>query len=73
ENLKWLEEYCNMPLRDVRTPPGSRKSVRRENRHSLISCVSKEGERGKKEAAMGRREDARGWSERVDEPGSEVG
>lgn len=32
ENLKWLEEYCNMPLRDVRTPSDSRKSVRRENR-----------------------------------------
>lgn len=32
ENLKWLEEYCNMPLRDVRTPSDPRKSVRRENR-----------------------------------------
>lgn len=32
ENLKWLEEYCNMPLRDVRTPSDSRKSVRQENR-----------------------------------------
>ncbi|KYQ60628.1 hypothetical protein ALC60_00253 [Trachymyrmex zeteki] len=40
EDLKWLEEYCNMPLRDVRTPSDSRKSVRRENRHSLISYVA---------------------------------
>lgn len=37
QNLKWLEEYGNMPLRDARTPSHSRKSVRREKTDVNVS------------------------------------